>query len=229
MNVLAIVQARMGSTRLPGKVMKELCDIPVLMHVVRRIKKSRIINNVIVATTIKEEDNIIVDLMRKEHVDIFRGSEEDVLDRYYLAAKENNADIVVRVTSDDPLIDFNIIDDIVEKLITEKLDYCCNNMPRTYPLGLDCECFTFNALKIAWRNAKEKYDREHVTPFIRENSNLFKISSVKNDKDFSNLRWTLDTLEDYNYIKNIYENLYYLDNYFTTSQIIDFLANMKCL
>lgn len=226
MKILAIVQARMGSTRLPGKVMKELCGIPVLVHVIRRIRKAQLVDNVIVATTDKNEDNIIINLMKDEKVDIFRGSEEDVLDRYYKAAKENNADIIVRVTSDDPLIDFNVIDEIIEKLITEKLDYCCNNIPRTYPLGLDCECFTFSTLKIAWENANGKYNREHVTPFIRDN-NLFKISSIKNNKDYSYLRWTLDTIQDYNYIKNIYENLYYFNNYFTTQQIIDFLDNTK--
>ncbi len=208
MRVVAIVQARTGSTRLPEKVLKKICDIPVLIHVIRRLEKCSNLNDIVIATTINENDDKIIDILKFEKVKKFRGSEEDVLDRYYKAATENNADVIVRITSDDPLIDYNLVDEIINKLIKENTDYSCNNMPRTYPIGLDCECFTFKALEMAWKNAVEKREREHVTPYIREHEELFTKSFVINNKNWANIRLTLDTEEDFILINTIYSHLY---------------------
>ena len=223
MKVLAIIQARMGSTRLPGKVLMPLCGESVLTHVIKRVGRCRLIDGIIVATTDKIEDDIIEKHVRGLNVNLYRGSEKNVLDRYYNAAKKFKADIIVRITSDDPLIDYEIIDKIIENIINEKTDYSCNNIPKTYPLGLDCECFRFEALEYAWKNAREPEELEHVTPYIRKHDELFKKSTLVYKKDLSKLRWTLDTIEDYKYISNIYENLYEENNFFLMDDILNFI------
>jgi spore coat polysaccharide biosynthesis protein SpsF len=225
--IFAIIQARMSSTRLPGKVLKELCGIPVLVHVIERVKQSKRIGKIIIATTDNSCDDVIVSISKKENVEVFRGSEDDVLKRYYQAAKQYKADIIVRITSDDPLIDYQLIDSIIENLIVQKADYSCNNMPASYPLGLDCECFTFETLEKAFENAKEKREQEHVTPYIREHKDLFKIVNISSNVNYSHIRLTLDTMDDYDYIKQIYENLYYKNKYFLTNEIIDMVYSQK--
>ncbi|AUG56266.1 cytidylyltransferase domain-containing protein [Acetivibrio saccincola] len=227
MKVSAIIQARTGSSRLPGKVLKEICGLPVLVHVINRVKQAKKVNEIIVATTDKASDEVIVDISEMENIKVFRGSEEDVLERYYKTALHFKSDIIVRITSDNPLTDHRLIDKIVENLIIHNADYSCNNMPSTYPYGLDCECFTFQVLEEAFFNAKDKYEREHVTPYIRENKELFKIVSIKGNDNYSHLRWTLDTQEDYNHIKEIFENLYHKNKYFLTEDIIQFLQENK--
>lgn len=222
--VSAIIQARVGSTRLPGKVLKEICGKPVLVHVLDRIKRASAIDEIIVATTDKEKDDIIVNISEGENVKVYRGSEYDVLKRYYMAAQYFHSDVIVRITSDNPLTDYRLIDKIVENLILQKADYSCNNMPPTYPYGLDCECFSFNALKKAFENAKKDFEREHVTPYIRQNRDMFSMVNLKSDEDYSHLRLTLDTLKDYEFIKNVYENLYYKNREFTTEDVINFLV-----
>lgn len=208
--VVAIIQARMGSTRLPGKVMKDLFGKTVLAHVIERVKQSKEIDEIVIATTTLEKDDAIVKEAKKCGVKYFRGSEEDVLSRYYYAAKENNADIVVRITSDCPLIDPIIIDSIVKFYKENDYDIVTNAgidlSQRTFPRGLDTEVFSFKVLEKAFNNAKENYQREHVTPYIYENSN--KIYYYKKDIDYSKYRWTLDTEEDFQLIKSIYQYLY---------------------
>ncbi|SHJ66901.1 cytidylyltransferase domain-containing protein [Paramaledivibacter caminithermalis] len=222
MKVVAIIQARMGSNRLPGKVLKKICDIPVVIHVVNRVKQCRSIEDIIVATSIKKENDELVDLLKKENIKFFRGSEDDVLGRFYRAAKENKADIILRVTSDNPLIDYGLLDGLVEKLLEDNLDYCCNDK---YPIGSSGEAFTFEALKKAFENAEKQYDREHVTPYIKKHKEIFKQDIISNYKDLSNVRITLDTIEDYQFISKIYENLFDKYPYFTTEDIITFLES----
>jgi len=157
MNIVVITQARVGSTRFPGKIMKEILGKKVLIHDLDRIKEMKTINKIVVATTDLEKDDSIINTVKKYNKDIgiYRGSEDDVLDRYYKAAKEFNANVIVRITSDCPLIDPNISDLVVETFLENKCDYCCNNMPRTYPHGLDTEVFSFEALERAWREARK--------------------------------------------------------------------------
>lgn len=207
---VAIIQARMGSTRLPGKVMVNLMGKTILEHVIDRVKQCNEIDEIIIATTTDNKDNIIVKTAQKCGVKYFRGSEEDVLSRYYYAAKENNGEIIVRITSDCPLIDPFVIDEIVDFYKKNQYDIVTNASAdlkkRTYPRGLDTEVFGFNIIKEAYQKGDKPYQREHVTPYIYENSN--KIYYYKNNTDYSMYRWTLDTKEDLQLITEIYKHLY---------------------
>lgn len=210
MKIAAIIQARMGSTRLSGKVMKDLNGKTVLSHVIERVRQSKLIEDIIIATTIHERDNIIETEAINYGSKVYRGSEDDVLSRYYFAAKENNVDTIIRITSDCPLIDPNVIDEIIKFYLKGNYDLVTNAgsdlTQRTYPRGLDTEIFSFEVLENAFINGKESYHREHVTPFIYEHSK--KIYYFKNKVDYSKYRWTLDTEEDYKLISEIYNRLY---------------------
>lgn len=210
MRVVCIMQARTGSTRLPGKVLKNICGKTVLEHDVERLRKIRNIDEIVIATTDKENDNKIVEEALRLKVKYFRGSEDDVLSRYYYAAKKYKADVVVRVTSDCPLIDYEVSEKIIQYYLdnNDKYDYVSNTIKRTYPRGLDTEVFSFRTLEKAFNESKLQRDREHVTPYIWDNSKIFKLYYYKNDIDYSELRWTLDTEEDFQLINKIYDLLY---------------------
>lgn len=214
MKVICIIQARVGSTRLPGKVMKKVCNKTVLEHVIDRLKRIKNINEIVIATTTLEKDKVIVEESKRLGITYFRGSEEDVLSRYYYAAKENEADIVVRITSDCPLIDSEISEKIIRFYLDnmDKFDYVSNTIERTYPRGLDTEVFSFTALEKAFNEAENERDREHVTPYIWDNPEIFRIFSYINSENYSNLRWTLDTEDDFKLIKSIYRYLYNKNN-----------------
>lgn len=228
--IVAIIQARVGSTRLPGKVLLDLKGKTVLNHVVDRVKKSKYIDEVIVATTDLEQDNKIVDECKKIGCKYFRGSEIDVLSRYYLCAKENDADIIIRITSDCPLIDHLVIDEMLGfylknnyKLVTNAGDI--HN--RTYPRGLDTEIFDFDTLENAYKNANKDYQKEHVTPYIYENEK--DIYYYKNDIDYSKYRLTLDTKEDFELIKRIYDLVYIDSQNFYLDDIVKILLKQPDL
>lgn len=211
MKIGAIIQARMGSTRLPEKVMKNLQGKTVLEHVIERVTQSKLIDEIIIATTTHERDAVIESEALRCGVKAFRGSEDDVLSRYYYAAKENSIDVVVRITSDCPLIDPTVLDEIIDFYLKNNYDIVSNASSdlsnRTYPRGLDTEIFSFEVLENAFNNAEEKYQREHVTPFIYEKAT--KVFYYKNDVDYSKHRWTLDTDEDFKLITEIYRQLYH--------------------
>lgn len=225
MKVAAIIQARMGSTRLPGKVMKKLSGKTVLSHVIERVRQSNLIEEIIIATTTHDRDNIIEEEAVKCGSKVFRGSEKDVLSRYYFAAKEYKVDIIVRITSDCPLIDPYVIDKIINFYQNSQYDLVTNAgadlSKRTYPRGLDTEVFSFEVLENAFLNGKEDYHREHVTPFIYENSD--NVYYFKNEIDYSNHRWTLDTEEDFKLISEIYNKLYIGSHDFYLNEIIELL------
>ena len=206
MKVVAIIQARMGSTRLPGKVLKDLAGQTVLARVVNRTRRAALLDEVVIATTDKPADDAIVEECTRLQVPCFRGDESDVLDRYYRAAQNFSADAVVRITSDCPLIDPELIDVTVRAFMDQQPDYATNSLVITYPRGLDVEVFTLNALARAWREAKEPYQRAHVTPYMYEHSELFKIVSLTAGNDYSHYRWTLDTEEDLEVIRAIYNH-----------------------
>ncbi len=224
MKIVCIIQARTGSTRLPGKVLKNICGKTVLHHDIDRLRRVKNIDEIVIATTALKKDNAITKEADRLGVKYFRGSEEDVLSRYYYAAKENNADVVVRVTSDCPLIDSEVTEKIIQYYIenNDKYDYVSNTIDRTYPRGLDTEVFSFNSLQKAFNNASSMRDREHVTPYIWDNPYLFRLFQYKNKIDYSNLRWTLDTAEDFELINKIYGFLYAAKgNNFNISDIIE--------
>jgi len=204
MNTVAVIQARMGSSRLPGKVLMDLGGETTLARVVRRLQRSRQVTKIVVATTTESADEVIVEECERLQVSCFRGSEQNVLDRYYQAAHENAAEAVVRVTSDCPVIDPELVDETVEVFRDEHADYASNVFPRTYPRGLDTEVFSFDALDRAWREAREAHQREHVTPYLYEHPQIFKLASLSGAADYSRYRWTLDTREDLELLRAIY-------------------------
>jgi spore coat polysaccharide biosynthesis protein SpsF len=204
----AIIQARMSSTRLPGKVLLDLAGEPMLARVVERTRRARTIDRMIVATTVESEDEPIVELCRSRGWTVSRGSRDDVLDRYYQAAVADEADPIVRITSDCPLIDPEIIDTVVKRL-DGTADYASNINPRrTFPRGLDVEAFTFAALSAAWRDDREATGREHVTPFLYRHPERFRIALVEADRpETASHRWSVDTPEDYELMQRIYSHL----------------------
>lgn len=210
--VICVIQARMGSSRLPGKVLMNLEGKPVLLHVLDRVLRARTIDYVVVATTDNPNDQKIVDLVSGYHpkVSVFQGSEHDVLDRYYNAALAGKAEVVVRITSDCPLIDWEVLDKVVSRFLEAKnVSYISNvGKKRTYPRGLDVEVFGFKELERAWRDAKLPAEREHVTPYIRNHPEIFNTLDVENDEDYSFHRWTLDEIDDFKLIAEIYKHLY---------------------
>ena len=194
----------MGSTRLPGKVLKDLGGKTVLARVVERVRLATLLNDVVVASSLQLADDAIAHECDRLSVPCFRGDEADVLDRYYQAAKKFSAEAVVRITADCPLIDPELIDAAVRAFFEEKPDYLTNALVPTYPLGLDVEVASTGALEQAWREAKELYQRTHVTAYIYEHPELFKIASLTADADYSKYRWTLDTSADLELIRAIY-------------------------
>ena len=213
MKIVAIIQARMGSTRLPHKVLMDLGGESVLARVIRRLSRSRMVSELIVATTDSSGDDAIVRECQRLGVSCFRGSEHDVLDRYYQAARAAVAESVVRITSDCPLIDAALVDDTVGTFVEQQADYASNVFPRTYPRGLDAEVFTMTALNRAWRQASEPHQREHVTPYFYEHPETFKLASTRSESDYSAYRWTLDTAEDLELLRNIYARFGNQDNF----------------
>lgn len=212
MKVIAVTQARYGSTRLPAKVLKKVGEETLLDIHLQRILKAKKVDKLIVATTTEEGSAEIVRIAERNGAGCHRGSINDVLERFYFAVKDLNPDYIVRITSDCPLIDPRVIDHVIEACLSAECDYASNTMKPTYPDGIDTEVFKFSALEKAYNEAKLKSEREHVTPYIKKNSsfnkgNLFESVNVENDKDCSAYRITVDTQEDFDVIKNLIENL----------------------
>jgi spore coat polysaccharide biosynthesis protein SpsF len=211
--ITAVIQARMGSTRLPGKVLMDLGGKTVLARVVDRLRRATLINEILVATTDSIADDAIIQECRRINVASFRGSESDVLDRYYQSALMTAAEGIVRITSDCPLIDPQIADDTVRLFLDLRPDYASNALDRTYPRGLDTEVMTRDALACAWREAHLSYQRAHVTPYLYENPSRFDILAVRGRINYSDHRWTLDTAQDLVFIRAIYDQLGNDDNF----------------
>ncbi|RUL54192.1 cytidylyltransferase domain-containing protein [Lysinibacillus antri] len=222
MRIVAIIQARMGSTRLPGKILKEVNGRPLLSYQLERLQSSQLIDEIVIATTIEKQDDIIEAYCNRNGISNYRGPEFDVLARYYEAAVKFHADIIVRITSDCPLIDPLIVDKTIQYFIDHQGDdYVSNTIDRTYPRGLDTEVFSSIALEQAYNEAFLERDREHVTAFFYTNKEKFKIGSVQNDIDYSKNRWTVDTEEDFELIKLLIEHLYKKNPTFTMLDAIN--------
>lgn len=201
---VALIQARMGSSRFPGKVLADLSGRPMLWHVVNRVRHARNVEKVVVATTDEATDDAIARFCAQEGINCFRGNEQDVLDRFYHAAKANRADVVVRITADCPLIDPEVIDKVVARFETGDCDYASNVERYTYPDGLDIEVFSFHALERAWREAGKPSEREHVTPYLR--SGKFRTANVESETPVSPVkyRWTVDHPADLEFVRKVY-------------------------
>jgi len=204
--VAAIIQARNGATRLVGKVLLDLAGHPMLVRVANRAGRSSNLSNVVIATTTQPGDDSIVNLCKAQGWSYYRGSETDVLDRYYQAASTFKADIIIRITADCPLIEPEIIDRVVNEFLSvyRDADYVSNTLIRTFPRGLDVEVMSFDALSRAWQEDHDPASREHVTPYIWRQPEKFRIRNVANDRDYSYMRWTVDTAEDLAFVRKIY-------------------------
>lgn len=209
MKNVVIIQARMGSTRLPGKVLKTLAGQTVLAHVIERTKAFQNVQEIVVATTLGSQDDPIEEEAKRRGVAVYRGSETDVLSRYYEAAMQAQADTVIRITSDCPMIDPEVSSYVIREYLEEgKCDYASNTLERTYPRGLDTEVFSFASLEAAHLETRNPHDREHVTPYIYNNPERFSCRSVECREGTPEYRWTLDTLEDWELIQRIYGVLF---------------------
>ncbi|MHC4400242.1 MAG: cytidylyltransferase domain-containing protein [Planctomycetota bacterium] len=207
MNVVAIVQARMGSTRLPGKVLLDVAGRSMLARVVRRVRRAALIDRVVVATSVTPDDDRIVDECRRLSVACFRGSEDDVLDRFHRAARACRAEAVVRITADCPLIDPEVTDRVLRAFLDHRPDYASNTLDRTYPRGLDTEVADSAALARAWRDARQPYERTHVMPYIYRHPDAFRLLAVTGQRNLSQGRWTVDSPDDLRFVRAVYNRM----------------------
>lgn len=204
---IAIIQARVGSSRLPRKVLADIGGLTMIERVVTRVRRARRVDEVVVATTSHAADDAIVEECERLHAPTFRGSEQDVLDRYYKTASAFEADSVVRITSDCPLVDPSVVDRVVADFASSGVDYASNSLVASYPRGLDTEVMTMSALSTAWSLATKPYERVHVTPFLYQHPERFRLRNVACEEDLSTHRWTVDTAEDLALVRGIYERL----------------------
>ncbi len=226
--VVAIIQARMGSTRLPGKVLLDIAGKPMLLRVVERVRAAACVDEVVVATSVNPCDDPVQSLCAALGIKCFRGSERDVLDRYYRSAEWIGADVVARITADCPLVDPAVIDLVISAYLKGGVDYASNRRYRDdvvsniYPDGLDAEVFSFAALERAWLEARLASEREHVTPYIWKNPRAFRTLSVGDEADLSGLRWTVDEGADLEFVRLVYQRLG--DRLFGMREVLALLA-----
>jgi spore coat polysaccharide biosynthesis protein SpsF len=223
--IAGIIQARLGSSRLPGKIMLEACGKSMLELMIERVKRSKKLDKIIIATSTNAQDDKIVEFCKKAKIDCYRGAEDDLLARYKGAADTFGVDTIVRLTSDTPIIDAETIDDTVEAYLKNNYDFVsnCYPMPRTYPDGTNVEVFSRNLLNEADRQAKKPSEREHVTFFMWMQPDKYKIFRVDYKRDISKYRLNLDYNEDYSVLKAIFENLYPKDHNFTMENALEWL------
>jgi spore coat polysaccharide biosynthesis protein SpsF len=239
LKIVAIIQGRMSSSRLPGKILADIAGQPMLQRVFIRTSRAATVTKTIFATTTDPSDDPVAEYCEFSGIPLTRGSLFDVLDRYYQAAKRAKADVVVRITADCPVIDPALIDDVVKTLLEDEYDFVCNRLPppwhRTYPIGLDVEACTFKVLEKAWKSAKEPQHREHAMPYLYEGVKLttvnrhlqigvsrrgFRIAMLNHTTDFGDYRWTVDTPEDLEFMRQVYARFNGRDD-FTWREVLD--------
>ena len=228
--IIGLVQARLESTRLPGKVLLKLKNKTVIWHIINRLKFSKKIDKIVTIIPNNKKNKLLEDYLLKNSMEVFRGNAENVLDRFYKAAKYYKAKTIVRLTADDPFKDPKIIDYAIRKFQKENHDYLSNcsydgSIRSTYPEGIDVEVFSMNCLEKIWKKAKKKSEKEHVTPYIFNNRTNFKIKGFYSKINNSTHRWTLDYKEDYNFTKKIYNKLYSKHKIFLMKDILNFLKD----
>lgn len=228
MNVVAIIQARMSSSRLPGKVLLPLAGKPVIEHVVSRVRQCKNINQIVLATSTESDDSVLEAWCLLYGVDCFRGSLNDVLDRYYNAAKHYKADAVVRITADCPAVDPSIIDEVIEGFMIGNYD--AYSLGGEFPDGLDCQVFAFSALERAWHEASLASEREHVGPYIENNKrDQFKVGSLIKFEGCAHHRWTLDEASDYEFLSLVFQRLNGAEKIFNAAQILALMSREPSL
>lgn len=227
--ILAILQARVTSQRLPQKVLLPILGQPLLALQIDRIRKAKKIDRLILATSEDPTDDPLEQLAKESRVDVFRGNLNDVLDRFYKAACTLSPKIVVRLTGDCPLADPQVIDGVIDFFLKGNYDYASNTVEPTFPDGLDVEVFKFEVLQESWKGASLKSQREHVTPYIYAHPEKYKLGHFKNSKDLSSLRWTVDEPQDFEFIKKIYEGLYEKNRDFGMNDVLEYLEKNPSL
>ena len=221
MNVVAIIQARMSSSRLPGKVLMPLANKPVLGHIVERLSYCKMIDKIVIATSNDTSDDLVSDYCKNKNIDFYRGSLDDVLDRYYQVGKIHHADPIVRITGDCPVIDPVVVDAVITGFLSGEYDFYA--LGGKFPDGLDCSVFSFSAIEKAWKEAKLLSEREHVGPYIENNPHLFKKGALELFKGLNHQRWTLDEQVDYELLSKIFNELYRTTSPFLTHEILQFM------
>ncbi|MBD2002369.1 MULTISPECIES: cytidylyltransferase domain-containing protein [Cyanophyceae] len=221
--ILGILQARVSSSRLPGKVLKPILGVPMLVRQIERLQRVKLMDCFLVATSKDVTDDAIANLCREIDVECYRGKLDDVLDRFREAAKLHSPNHIIRLTGDCPLADAKLIDEVVEFYLSGNFDYASNSLEPSYPDGLDVEIFRLTCLEEAWQEAKLSSQREHVTPFINQQPQRYKIGSYKSDINLSYLRWTVDEILDFELVTKIYAALYPRSPEFITEDILALL------
>ena len=222
MKVGIIVQCRYNSTRLQGKILKKILNKTILEILIERLNEVKNADSICLAIANHENDSKIIDLAKKIGTNYYIGSEFNVLQRHYECAKKSEYNTIMRITSDCPLIDPTILDKLISSFVNDNVDYMSNALIRTFPLGMEAEIFSFETLEIAYKNVKSSFDKEHVTTYIKDNKNFSK-KNISLNKNLSMYRFTLDTMEDYELISQIYSNLYPMKKKFNLSNIISFM------
>ncbi|KAF3978341.1 MAG: spore coat protein [Methylococcales symbiont of Iophon sp. n. MRB-2018] len=225
--ILAILQARTSSSRLPNKVLKKILGKEMILHQINRIQHSKLIDKIVVATSDNAEDMAIVELCKQHNIDVFTGDLDNVLDRFYQCSIKFKPEHIVRLTADCPVADYQVIDKVVEYYLNGKYDYC--GTAETFPDGLDVEIFSLKSLINTWENATLTSEKEHVTYYINQNSGNFKIGYLENNQDLSTMRWTVDEPEDFILIEEIYKNLYPKNPNFLMADILNLLKQQPVL
>jgi|TARA_R110001583_G_scaffold96819_4_gene241503 spore coat polysaccharide biosynthesis protein SpsF len=225
MDTLAILQARCSSTRLPNKVIKPLADKEMILHQIDRIKQCKNIDALVVATSTDPSDNALAELCNRNSIECFRGSLNNVLDRFYQAWSKHRSINIVRLTGDCPLTDPEVTDRVISEHIRFEADYTSNVLPPTYPDGLDVEVFNSKSLETAWKNAKLPSELEHVTPYIINHPELFSKHNVTQSVDLSHLRWTVDNPEDFIFVEIIYHNFFNKEKNFLQKDIVEYIES----
>mgnify|MGYP005850299479 CR=1 FL=1 len=225
--IFIVLQARMGSSRLPGKVLMEINGKPLLWYLLKRLEPLANRADLLLATTDSEKDQVLEEFAKQNRLKYFRGSENDVLDRFYQALKPYITDIVVRITADCPLTDPKIIEQGLDIFESNDYDYLSNVHPPTFPDGFDVEIFSFKALEKAWEEAKKQHEREHVTPYIWNNPSIFKLGNFNNSENLSNYRLTVDEKEDFELMKNLIEHFKEKWINLSMNEIINFLRERQ--
>ena len=221
-----IIQARTGSKRLASKVLMNVENKPLICHVIDRIKKTSLTDQIILATSNNSDDQILLKIADDENIIGFAGNENDVLDRFYHAGLKHNAELIIRITADCPLIDPSLVDKMIEFYDKHDYDYVSNTVERTFPDGLDVEIFPFSVLEKTYTQAKWSSEREHVTPYIIKNNGLFKIFNYKNEIDLSHLRWCVDEKRDLVMIQKIFQEMR-PKTFFTTDDVLNLLSKKQ--
>ncbi len=223
--ILGVIQARMNSSRLPGKILKEISEKPLIWHINNRLKNSKHISKIVIATTNLDSDKPLRDFAESEGIEYFSGSENNILDRLYQTGKKFNATILVRITADCPLVDPNIVDMMIDTFLYSlpRPDLVTNSLIKTYPDGLDCEIINFDSLSKLCKTTNNSFWQEFPLMYMVENPEKFSIINVENDENISSLRWTVDYEEDLKFVRKIYENLYSKNKIFGMNEILSFL------